>query len=270
MSRRRVRHRKRVAGAEPAAHELLHAFNDYFAPDTAPNACEDRGHVCDSTADILSTGTSHPSPRLSDAVLDVGHDDYYDHAGSWWDIRDSALARPPGQPAGHAHRSRSPAPAATSPSTTRRKYVRRHVREAVRRGQRRAAHRSRTERAFDCSRGVAPVPGTVGSCDTTVRSDGTAVTATFGPAVTVTRAQTRGPGQIAQLDGNPCAGECEMDLIPGSQVVIGAQTRHRVRGSSVGAVSAVAREPTCTVAVSLGAGRPSVTAVFRDGYASVS
>ena len=46
--------------ARSAAHELLHAFNDYFAPDTAPNACEDRGHVCDSTADILSTGTSHP------------------------------------------------------------------------------------------------------------------------------------------------------------------------------------------------------------------
>ena len=48
-----------------AAHELLHALNDSFAPGTAPNACPDMGHVCDSQADVLSTGTVHPSSRLA-------------------------------------------------------------------------------------------------------------------------------------------------------------------------------------------------------------
>ena len=100
--------------ARTAAHELLHAMNDYFAPDTAPNACEDRGHVCDSAADILSTGTSHPSPRLFDAVLDIGHDDYYDHAGSWWDIRDSEWLVHLEVRAGHAHGRGRRAPAARS------------------------------------------------------------------------------------------------------------------------------------------------------------
>ena len=32
-------------------------------------------------------GTSN---SLFDYVLDVGHDDYYGHSGSWWDVQDSA------------------------------------------------------------------------------------------------------------------------------------------------------------------------------------
>ena len=80
MRGRRVGERQRVAGAH-RRDELLHTFNDTFRPNTAPNACADSGHVCDSQADVLSTGTIHPSPRLNDAILDVDHDDYYDHPG---------------------------------------------------------------------------------------------------------------------------------------------------------------------------------------------
>ena len=131
--------------ARSAAHELLHTFNDSFAPDTAPNVCEDRGHVCDSSSDILSTGTSHPSPLLSESILDIGHDDYYDHSGSWWDIRDSGwlvhLESAPGT--AHdcrlGHRGRGHV-------DTRWKPLRRHVHEALRRWHRRAARRSRTRR----------------------------------------------------------------------------------------------------------------------------
>ena len=60
------------------------------------------------------------------------------------------------------------------------------------------------------------------ACDTTVVSGGTAVTATFGPAVRVA-AQTRGSGEIVLLDETPCVGECQLDLIPGAQAVIGAE-----------------------------------------------
>src|SRR5207253_1813087 len=45
-------------------------------------------------------GHLHPSYLLSEQVLDVGNDDYYNHPGPWWDVRDSPwlahLERPPG------------------------------------------------------------------------------------------------------------------------------------------------------------------------------
>jgi hypothetical protein len=69
-----------------AAHELLHAFG--ALPDGAPHACPgDPGHPCDSTADILYPYTS--GQPLSQELLDVGHDDYYGHSGTWLDIQDS-------------------------------------------------------------------------------------------------------------------------------------------------------------------------------------
>ncbi len=247
--------------ARTAAHELLHALNDYFAPDTAPNACEDRGHVCDSTADILSLGTSHPSPRLSDAILDVGHDDYYDHSGSWWDIRDSGwlvhLESPPGlltiaiSGTGAGGVTAIPDGSLCTEACTKRYDGGTAVRLTA------VEHAGYRLLAWGgaCS-------GTSRSCETTVGSDGTAVTVTFGPAVTVT-ARTRGPGHIAQLDGAPCVGECALDLIPGSQFVVGAQPEPGARFVGWRGLCGGSRR-TCTVAVSLGAVRPTVTAVFRD------
>ena len=219
--------------------------------------------MCDSTADVLSTGTSHPSARLSDAVLDVGHDDYYDHNGSWWDIRDSGwlvhLDSPPGllTDRGRRHGRRrhldSPTEACATTSCTKRYDGGTAVRLVA------VEHTGYRLLVV----GWRLLGNAVGSCDTTVQSDGVAVTATFGPAVTVT-ARTRGPGHITQLDGTPCAGECDVGSDPGLAGCLRRRARTRRAVRRVGADSAVGREPTCTVAVSLDADRPSVTAVFRD------
>jgi hypothetical protein len=69
-----------------AAHELLHALG--ALPDGAPHACPDgSGHPCDSPQDVLYPYSS--GAPLSQLVLDVNHDDYYGHSGSWIDIQDS-------------------------------------------------------------------------------------------------------------------------------------------------------------------------------------
>jgi hypothetical protein len=79
-----------VQTAVSAAHELLHSFG--ALPTGAPHACPgDRGHPCDSDQDILyprATGAT-----LEQLRLDVNHDDYYAHSGSWFDVQDSALLR---------------------------------------------------------------------------------------------------------------------------------------------------------------------------------
>ena len=73
-----------------ATHELLHALG--ALPDGAPHACSPlqggSGHPCDSPSDILYPFSS--GDPLSALVLDVNHDDYYGHSGSWDDIQDSA------------------------------------------------------------------------------------------------------------------------------------------------------------------------------------
>jgi hypothetical protein len=74
-----------------AAHELLHSLGALPAPGP-PHPCPgDDGHPCDSQLDVLypySDGTP-----LTGLTLDVGHDDYYGHSGSWLDIQDSPWLR---------------------------------------------------------------------------------------------------------------------------------------------------------------------------------
>jgi hypothetical protein len=83
--------------ASVATHELVHQLG--ALPPGAPHACPgDSGHPCDSALDLMY-------PRLSASfdglVLDVGHDDYYAHSGSWPDIQDSTwLARADVPPVG--------------------------------------------------------------------------------------------------------------------------------------------------------------------------
>jgi hypothetical protein len=67
-----------------ATHELLHALG--AVPSQAPHVCGPQ-HVCDSALDIMNAFSRQP--RLDDATLDVGRDDYYAHAGSWPDVRSS-------------------------------------------------------------------------------------------------------------------------------------------------------------------------------------
>lgn len=74
--------------AATAAHELLH--NMGAVPQGAPRACAGTpAHACDSADDILSP-IGRLGATLDNLVLDVGSDDYYRHAGSWWDVQDSS------------------------------------------------------------------------------------------------------------------------------------------------------------------------------------
>jgi Divergent InlB B-repeat domain len=72
--------------ARTTAHELLHMLG--AVPHGAPHGCpDDRAHNCDTEADIMHSGGS--SSAVADYLLDPGHDDYYGHSGSWWDVQDS-------------------------------------------------------------------------------------------------------------------------------------------------------------------------------------
>ena len=77
-----------------AVHELVH---DLGALDTTsspgpPHKCPgDPLDVCDSTLDVLAQNPTATS--LATAVLDYGHNDYYAHAGAWWDVQDSPWLR---------------------------------------------------------------------------------------------------------------------------------------------------------------------------------
>jgi hypothetical protein len=74
--------------AEVASHELLHNLGAVASG--APNECPapNQAHVCDTRSDIMYPFIS-PGSTLDSVLLDVGHDDYYAHGGSWWDTQDS-------------------------------------------------------------------------------------------------------------------------------------------------------------------------------------
>jgi hypothetical protein len=72
-----------------AAHELLHALGALPPASGAPNVCPgDDAHPCDSPQDVLYPYAS--GAPLAQLILDVNHDDYYAHSGSWVDVQDSA------------------------------------------------------------------------------------------------------------------------------------------------------------------------------------
>jgi hypothetical protein len=81
-----------VPSAVVAGHELLHALGA-LAEAGPPHACPDtRGHPCDSNLDLLYPFASSGA-QLGSLFLDVGHDDYYAHSGSWPDLQDSLWLR---------------------------------------------------------------------------------------------------------------------------------------------------------------------------------
>ncbi len=70
-----------------AAHELVHALGAVSS--SAPNNCPepDDGHTCDNPYDLMFPfGDETPITGLT---LDSGRDDYYGHAGAWFDTQDS-------------------------------------------------------------------------------------------------------------------------------------------------------------------------------------
>jgi hypothetical protein len=73
-----------------AVHELVHAFGAVARG--APHTCVfSPAHVCDSTQDLMYPVA--PATPLANAILDVGHDDYYAHSGTWVDVQDSSWLR---------------------------------------------------------------------------------------------------------------------------------------------------------------------------------
>jgi hypothetical protein len=76
--------------AKTTAHELIHTLGalDSTSASLPPHPCPgDLGHPCDSPNDVLYPGGF--SKFLDNYFLDVGHDDYYGHSGSWFDVQDS-------------------------------------------------------------------------------------------------------------------------------------------------------------------------------------
>ncbi len=72
----------------PRARARLRSASGYRSGAPCPG---DSGHPCDSTGDLLYPYAS--SAQLAVLALDVGHDDYYAHSGSWLDLQDSAWLR---------------------------------------------------------------------------------------------------------------------------------------------------------------------------------
>jgi hypothetical protein len=85
------------------AHELVHNINAGGLSWPAPNVCSDRGHVCDAGFDVLATGEAGTTDRIDQRLLDVNHDDYYAHAGPWWDVQDSSWLRHLDEPSARVH-----------------------------------------------------------------------------------------------------------------------------------------------------------------------
>jgi hypothetical protein len=76
-----------VPSDQVGTHELIHVLG--ALPAGAPHACPgDAGHPCDAQfVDVLSPYTD--GRPLQQQVLDVNHDDYYAHSGTWDDLQDS-------------------------------------------------------------------------------------------------------------------------------------------------------------------------------------
>jgi hypothetical protein len=76
-----------TGNAVVAAHELVHMLG--ALPVGAPHPCPgDNGHPCDDERDLLWRFLV--ASTLDQTILDVGRDDYYGHAGPWFDLQDSA------------------------------------------------------------------------------------------------------------------------------------------------------------------------------------
>lgn len=73
--------------ADTVAHEMTHGMG--AVQPGAPNRCNG-GHVCDSPNDLMKA-VKNSGETLGSVALDVGHDDYYAHSGSWFDVQDSGL-----------------------------------------------------------------------------------------------------------------------------------------------------------------------------------
>jgi hypothetical protein len=193
-----------------AAHEMTHALG--AVPRGAPHMCVlAPGHVCDSPQDLMYPVA--PSTPLSQAILDVGHDDYYAHSGSWPDIQDSAWLRHLDAPPQHLSVSVSgsgrvtsdvPGVSCTAACDT--------VWDGGSLVTLNAASVGSTSR-FVAWRGACTRRAT---CTVTLDAART-VTAVFGPTTIPVRVTTSGRGRVA------CAPACRARMKAGDPLVLRAQ-----------------------------------------------
>ncbi len=219
------------------------------APHQCPSA-DNAGHVCDSSADILYPFAS-ASSTLAGAILDIDHDDYYGHSGSWWDVQDSrwlihlpqhaltvalAGAGTVGIPGGFACTSTC--------STT-------------------------WDDGLTVSLSAEPGPGQrfagwsgactgVGPCSLTLTAD-TSVTATFVPAVSKLSVAVAGRGRVTSSPaGISCPGRCSASFPDGRTVALRAAAARGFRFA--GWTGACGGKGRCAVTLD---GDRAVRAVFR-------
>ena len=142
-----------IPTVDVAAHEFLHSLS--ALPAGAPHACGfSPGHPCDSTVDILYPYTS--GQPLSELILDVGRDDYYGHAGAWFDVQDSSWLKHVGDR--QSSRPRSPGRARSRPSEPGPR-VRRDLRGRMGSWLGRPSSAPSPGPGSDSSAGVVPAPG---------------------------------------------------------------------------------------------------------------
>jgi Divergent InlB B-repeat domain len=241
--------------ARTTAHEIGHALG--AVPREAPNLCEAVAHTCDYFLDLMAN--VNVGAPLSGAVLDYGNDDYYNHSGGWWDVRDSPWLFRLDQP---QQRLQVVVAGSTGGST-------------VLSGADDPGIACPPACAADWDAG-STVPleyelqgndrfvGWRGGCSGTetacaVVMDGPkTVTAVFGPPVYRLAVTVVGRGTVRTSDGARCSRRCALRLEPGSAVRLTAKPARGFRfvrwgGSCRGARACVVR----------GSAHRSVTAVFR-------
>jgi hypothetical protein len=223
------------------AHELIHAMG--AVDDRAPNECPapNGHHTCDTRDDIMYPFAD--SSNLFALLLDPGRDDYYAHAGEWFDLQDSMWLRyldrqvpltvsvtGSGSVVSDVEGTACAAVCATSWNAGE------QVRLTAVPG---AEGRFRAWSGGACA-------GTVDQC--TVRLDqATSVTATFGPTTYPIRVRVTGKGRVSSVPGGlRCPGPCAAKLPSFQTVVLVAQA---ARGWTFGGWSGACRSKLNSCAV---------------------
>jgi hypothetical protein len=206
---------------------------------------------------MMQSGLS--TTNLSELVLDAGRDDYYGHAGTWWDVQDSAwlrhLEQPPGtvsvtvrgNPGGEVVMG----PLATGCAAV---CVQQFDGGTKVRIQQVAEAEPRLIRWGGACSGRSDV------CTVIAGGDDKKVTATFGRAIAVT-GRTRGTGSISKAGEPECRDECQWYVAPRARLRLIARPDpgarfHEWRGLCQGT------ERTCVVELRQ-TRAATVTATFR-------
>jgi hypothetical protein len=238
--------------ATAAAHELTHNLGALVSPGPLHPCASDIAHACDSDFDLMYPILRHPLPQES---LDVGHDDYYAHSGSWFDVQDSSWLL-------HVGAAQWPLTVSIAGAGT--------VASALPGIACPAACSIPWDDGSVVTLSEQPGPGVrfagwsgacsgTGSCDVTM-DQAKNVQARFGPA-TVLTVHLKGSGTVTSTPtGIACPPVCSTEFDPGVVVRLTAKAK---RGAKfTGWTSACSGKAACTVRL---ARSRTVNATFRKG-----